>query len=200
MSGAPTTGFTLVTPATWYRFDLAGRPALLHRRRLRRLVADRLGPDPPRPGRPQLAEEVTDLLRASIAEAQAQGAVHLAVCADLVGGLPVSASMLVHVRDRSADPTGGDLARLADALGRDAEVVALPTGPAVRHRHRGAPAPGGHPVQVLESEVVQYHLPLPGGDRWLMLTFSTPCLPVAEALVELFDAIAGTVRWQHGPG
>jgi hypothetical protein len=39
------------------------------------------------------------------------------------------------------------------------------------------------------------HIPVPGGSAWLLPSFSTPLVPLADALVGLFDAIAGTLRW-----
>ena len=33
------------------------------------------------------------------------------------------------------------------------------------------------------------------GETALLLTFSSPLVPVADALAELFEAVAGTVRW-----
>jgi hypothetical protein len=50
---------------------------------------------------------------------------------------------------------------------------------------------------------VDYTFPIPGDSRrWLAVTFSTPGAgdpgdQVAEALVELFDAIMTTFRWRH---
>jgi hypothetical protein len=32
-----------------------------------------------------------------------------------------------------------------------------------------------------------------------MLNFSTPMEPIADTMVELFDAIAGTLRWPGTP-
>jgi hypothetical protein len=47
-----------------------------------------------------------------------------------------------------------------------------------------------------EDTVVEYFVPVPDRDEVLMLTFSTPLEPIADAMVELFDAVAGTLRWQ----
>lgn len=67
----------------------------------------------------------------------------------------------------------------------------LPAGPAARLRRRqSAPTTNG---QVVPVESVQYFVPLPVGDRLVLLSFSTPCLGLAEAFVELFDTIAETL-------
>jgi hypothetical protein len=40
---------------------------------------------------------------------------------------------------------------------------------------------------------MQTLVPLPGVDRVLVLTCSSPVLPLAEDLLDLFDAISGTL-------
>jgi hypothetical protein len=39
------------------------------------------------------------------------------------------------------------------------------------------------------------HVPVPDSSAWLLLSFSTPLAPLADALVGMFDAVAGTLRW-----
>jgi len=41
------------------------------------------------------------------------------------------------------------------------------------------------------------YVPVPGRPEMLLLSFSTPIDPIADAMVALFDAIAGSLRWQH---
>lgn len=43
---------------------------------------------------------------------------------------------------------------------------------------------------------VQYFVPVPGVPSLLVLSFSTPNLPLAEVFVELFDAMAQTLQWR----
>jgi hypothetical protein len=75
------------------------------------------------------------------------------------------------------------LTELADD-GSEVSATETATGPAVRR---------------LRSEagvtLVDYFLPMPARTGMLALSFSTPVEPLAEALVMLFDAIAGSVRW-----
>ncbi|WP_328770984.1 hypothetical protein [Streptomyces sp. NBC_00286] len=42
---------------------------------------------------------------------------------------------------------------------------------------------------------VEYHVPVPGTAAFLLLTFSTPLEPVADAMADLFDAITGSLTW-----
>jgi hypothetical protein len=78
-------------------------------------------------------------------------------------------------------------ARLADTLGRDdrqVTLVDLPAGQAVRVRSEDLP-----------NTNLDIHVPVPGSSAYLLLSFSTPLAPLADALVGMFDAIAGTLRW-----
>lgn len=88
----------------------------------------------------------------------------------------------------------GGLARLTDGTGAASTVVELSAGPAVRLRRRGSAE--GPDARVVEVEMLQYFVVVPGAARLLLLTFSTPNVALADALVELFDAIASTLRWR----
>jgi len=39
-------------------------------------------------------------------------------------------------------------------------------------------------------------LPVPGGAQLLLLSFSTVVDPIADAMVALFDSMAGSLRWR----
>jgi hypothetical protein len=43
---------------------------------------------------------------------------------------------------------------------------------------------------------VQYFVPLPGSTDLVLLSFSTPNLGLADAMVELFDAMAESLQWR----
>lgn len=40
-----------------------------------------------------------------------------------------------------------------------------------------------------------FYFSVPGSGAWLLLGFSGPDGPLVPAMAELFDAIAGTLRW-----
>jgi hypothetical protein len=42
---------------------------------------------------------------------------------------------------------------------------------------------------------LDYQLPVPGTEAHLLLTFSTPLVEIADAMVELFDAVAASLTW-----
>ena len=66
------------------------------------------------------------------------------------------------------------------------------TPPALRVRKGVRPTVVGREV---DTDVVQYFVPVPGGDRLVVLTFSTPIAALADGFAGLFDAIAGTLRF-----
>jgi hypothetical protein len=79
--------------------------------------------------------------------------------------------------------------------GASAVVVDLPSGRAVRRQRVDvvdAGEIGAPPDQ--QSVLVDYSFPGPDGSL-LLLSFSSPLVSVADALAELFEAVAGTVRW-----
>lgn len=42
---------------------------------------------------------------------------------------------------------------------------------------------------------MSFYFSVPGSGAWLLLSFSGPDGPLASAMADLFDAIAGTLRW-----
>ena len=44
---------------------------------------------------------------------------------------------------------------------------------------------------------LQVYVPVPNRTEMLLLSFSTPMDPIADAMVTLFDAIAGSLRWKQ---
>ncbi|MGW7241670.1 hypothetical protein [Streptomyces sp. NPDC054804] len=42
---------------------------------------------------------------------------------------------------------------------------------------------------------MDYQLIVPGSDMHLLLTFSTPLVQIADPMVDLFDAVAGSLTW-----
>lgn len=189
----PVEGIRLATPADWFDLDLDPRTSDAS---IRQLVRERV------PGRhpDQVARrrELTDLLLQATRQARLQGAVLASVLATVMAGRPVSADLLAAVTPVAGEvdlPALGD--RLAAEPGpteklRDLGVVELPAGPALRIRKGVRPTVLGREV---DTEVVQHFVPVPGGERMMVLTFSTPVVVLADAFAELFDAIAGTLRF-----
>ncbi|MFB6786077.1 hypothetical protein ACFCWT_05275 [Streptomyces olivaceus] len=158
---------------------------------------------------PHLKEELRGDLRRRAAKAYRSGGIELYLSLQAVGPFTIPASLLVTLAPlRHAEPLPPE--DLARALAEDADdedagtpvpevgVEELAAGTAVRVR-RLAPQPGGAapgaPDGDHASVSVEYHLPVPGTTAYLLLTFSTPLEPIADAMAGLFDAIAGSLTW-----
>jgi len=57
-------------------------------------------------------------------------------------------------------------------------------------------APAGTGIRTHGSATdTLFYFSVPGSGAWLLLAFSGPDGPLASAMADLFDAIAGTLRW-----
>ncbi len=134
---------------------------------------------------PHLKRRLREELLAQAGAAYDQGGIELYLSMQRAGALTVPASLLVTLL-----PPG----RASEAA--DATVVDLAAGTALRRRGRaGADGDGG---EALPSVTLDYQLPVPGTGTQMLLTFSTPLVQIADAMVELFDAVAGSLRWRAG--
>ncbi len=122
-----------------------------------------------------------------------QGGVVLYLSFLEAGGIPLSASLLVSRLHRRFD---GLDAVAALAGSGEVELMTLPAGRAARLVRRERSKQSRKLGSEFEDTVVEYFVPVPDRDEVLMLTFSTPLEPIADAMVGLFDAVAGTLRWQ----
>lgn len=179
-------GYELLLPPGWWRIPAEPVAA---RRSIRTLLDRRLAHLP----RDEVAAQRAELearLRDLVSNAQEIGAVDVLVPVDPVGGLPVAASCVVTIVPGSAS-----VAALAARMGEGAEeheVVEIAGRPAVRVR-RLRPVPD---EEDLKATVIEHVVPVPGGAETLVLSWSTPMAPFAEALTELFDAVAASLRWR----
>lgn len=154
---------------------------------------------------PHLKDELRKDVRRRSAKAARSGGVELYLSLQQVGPFTIPASLLVTLAPlRHPQPLPAQA--LAEALAADGEatvsVEELPSGEAVRVRRltgtgTGRPEPdtGGGPDEPHRSVLVEYHVPVPGTTAFLLLTFSTPLEPIADAMAELFDAVATSLTW-----
>ncbi|MEW2524930.1 hypothetical protein [Streptomyces sp. NPDC047071] len=145
-------------------------------------------------GGPLLRERLVGELRKGAKGAGRVGGVELYLSLLTLGGVPLASSLLV-----SLTPDGWPGCRTAGDLARRlaAEVVELAgAGEAVRERRTEAPDPERLMGGTLSTTTVVYNVPVPASTAWLTLTFSTPMEALAPRMVELFDAVAGTLHWQ----
>lgn len=201
MTGPPR--FTMVLPAEWQPFDFD--PAT-QRWSIDRMVRRALGTSERlEPLRRDAARAYRELLEG----AADRGGFFGATLGTEVAGHPVAASVLAFLVPAPAGPDGRPTVS-TDQLAVDlsepvageellgCEVVDLPIGPSVRLRARvgaGATSADGAEPRV---EVVRFFTPRPPG-AMLVTAFSTPTLHVADALGELFDAMAATMAIDRAP-
>ncbi|MFF3889478.1 hypothetical protein [Streptomyces sp. NPDC001914] len=181
--------FGLITPEDWYRIPL--QPQEQREASVSALIRRQFAGVDDQPVLRRQAEE--HLTGAALAGAD-QGGVVLYLSFLAAAGIPLSASLLVsrvHERFDSLD--------VVAALTGQGEVVPV-TLPAAGRAARRRRTERSRETRKLGSDfddtIVEYFVPAPLNDETLMLTFSTPMEPIADAMVELFDAIAGTLRWQ----
>lgn len=205
----PPSDYQLLLPEGWFRVLLEPQERV---RSIDALVARQFaGIDDAPHVRRQLRQEL--LKRAS--EAFDDGGLELYLSLQHAGPLSIPASLLVTL---GRPPEGGalpSLEALASRMAADAKaqeelsLVDIAAGQALRLRSRTDPAgsrPGastgdgagerGDETYALPSVTLDYQVRVPGADAYLLLAFSTPLVPIADAMVELFDAIAGSLSWK----
>ncbi|MFF3379736.1 hypothetical protein ACFYXF_43140 [Streptomyces sp. NPDC002680] len=181
--------FGLVTPEDWYRIPLQPRERL--EASVNALIKRQFaGVDDQPILRRRTAEQLLDTAEAGVE----QGGVVLYLSFLEVGGIPLSASLLVSHLHRRFD---GLDAVAALAGSGEVELTRLLVGRAARLVRRERSKQTRKLGSEFEDTIVEYFVPVPDRDEVLMLTFSTPLEPVADAMVGLFDAVAGTLRWQR---
>jgi hypothetical protein len=150
------------------------------------------------------------------ADARGRGALAAALAIDSLEGSPLSAYVFVLDGPRGHPAGDGDadaeadaeidtlaeglrLPRPGDAGGREVDLVDLPAGRAVRARFLAETEPAPETNRVLLMDCVQHWIPVPGEPAVMVLSCSTPHIAVGDALAEVFDGIAQTVRIETAP-
>lgn len=181
-------------PADWWVVPLTNPGERQHAERalLDRQLAGRPEGDP-------LRTELAAALSSQTSAAAATGARLLALSLQQAAGVPIPASLVLHWLDELPRAEAGELlAELEDELqpepgteapGFSLDLALLPSGRALR-RVRVEGSSEATP----ESLVADYWIERPDGGL-VHLAFATPVLPLREALVNLFDSVAGGLRW-----
>jgi hypothetical protein len=178
----------MLMPATWIPLDLEPATRV-------RSIAGLLDPAAPAEAR----RRAQALLEATTYQAAKAGATLAYLFARVTEGGLVSASLLVSVVEAGpgAEATNPGAAAIAGALAEryGGEVGELTAGPAARVRRRQQVGPqGGLPGG--EAELVYWYVPHPTGRCIALLAFSTPNVDLGDEFGEVFEAIAGTLRWR----
>jgi hypothetical protein len=166
---------------------------------LARLVAAKVATVDPAQ-REEARARLTRSLGSALRDARAAGGLDVLISVAESHGVPIAASCLITYLDKDGDkvPLDGLLMDLA-ARGGQVTGTEIADGPAIRHQYEVSPPegslPAGEEPVATRVTMVDFFLPLPGRPGLLVLSFSTPVEPLAEALVMLFDAIAESLRW-----
>jgi len=136
---------------------------------------------------PELKRQVRNQFLRVAQYTYGNGGLELYVSLQTAGGLPLPASLVVTL---TPPPDKETLRitpnRLAKTLGNDGGQVTtteIPAGSAVRVRRQA------------DTTTLDIHVGVPESGAYLILSFSTPLDQLADAMVDLFDSIAGTLRW-----
>ncbi len=193
-------GWSLLLPPGWWHIPLDERRGqsvtTLLDRRLASLPRDRVA---------TLRRELDGELTRLVERAVANGAVEMYLNVDLMRGLPVAASCLVTVVPTGAAaalPAAELAAMMGERPGDEVGVLEVAGAPAARVRRREPATHADGLVDGLSTGEVavtrlQVYVPVPNTTEMLLLSFSTPMDPIADAMVALFDAIAGSLRWRQ---
>ncbi|POX57147.1 hypothetical protein C3489_02225 [Streptomyces sp. Ru71] len=186
-SQAPPEDYSLIVPDGWFRIPLEPDQWKSSIRAFTDRVFD---------GRDDavvLKRELSRSLRERAEAGYRNGGVELYVSTASVGPVPLAASLLV-----SVVPPGEEIGSAVTGKRRAQEVstVQLPfAGTATRRRRRVIPEAEEASGNQLPVTTVDYAVRVPLTSASLLLTFSTPLDPFADAMVDLFEAIAKSLRW-----
>lgn len=156
---------------------------------------------------PHLRRLLREELLARATDAFDEGGIELYISLQQAGALTIPASLLITLvrprRPGAGLPSPTDLAQALGAesgAGQTISVIELAAGTAMRVQVDPEETPTGtqrsEDQYELPSLTVDYQLAIPHTDAHLLLTFSTPLIQIADAMADLFGAIAGSLKWQ----
>jgi len=193
-------GFALTVPQSWFELDL--RPATRDAS-IRTLVEERVR------DQPELVQHrstIVSLLRRQARQAWDAGALYCACLVEPTDEGPITGAVTVSVVD--GPPQGANSERLTPLLER--LTPKQPSGPddtwtrvevvSVEGAGDAARTAGVEDVDLPEGTgwirtvLMQTFVPVPGERRVVLLTCSSPVLPLADVLLDLFDAVSSSLR------
>ncbi|WAU79079.1 hypothetical protein O1Q96_04515 [Streptomyces sp. Qhu-G9] len=191
---SPPKDYGLIVPDGWFQIRL--EPGLWDRGIIALAEQQFRGVD----NAPHVRERMMRDLQKQAKMAFRHGGIELYMSTLTVGDVPLASSLLVSISPPDSWPRGATVHQLAARIAapkKDVSLVNLPVaGEAARERYREDPDPAAQMGNTLPTTTLTYYVPVPAADKWLMLSFSTPVDPLADQMVELFDAVAGTLHWK----
>jgi len=196
------TSYRLALPPPWRRIALDGTAEST----ITTIVDDVAAKHTPREVSPdQIGPKKRELVRElmiQVNEARDNGGVDLYLPLEQIRGYSVQASFVVNRVIPDATMTAEEVPGVMTALLRDAAAGPVTVADTVWvRRERAVPRDGDDTV---DSVRVEYFTAVPGQARaWILVSFSAAGAPIVgpdgegNMLVELFDAIMTTWRWQY---
>jgi hypothetical protein len=188
--------YTVVLPPEWIRVSLTGGSDQAVKD-----ITARMFRHLPRDGFFEERRSLEALVTETVRNARANNGLDLFLPVEQMQGRSLAASFVVGGVLLKEDLDELETLALVGDLAAGGSVVDLGGVPGARTERAepGDPASG----MDIATRRVDYMVPIPGQTRrWLSITFSTPgggdpADQVADALVELFDAIMTTFRWRQ---
>lgn len=198
--------YSIVDIPGWENLSLNSADRDAVEARLKVLAHETLPEDAPRDSATPFRMEVLRHLTRAVEDARAAGAGLIHLPTQRLGGVTMPASYTVSEwRDTEGEAAAPDL--VLQALAGNAtgltRLVDLDGQPGLREEEVVTPSTAGDPVADRPARRVTYTVASPTDIRsWVVFTFATigqadPAGPLADALVELFDAHLTTLRWSE---
>jgi len=206
----PISSFVIALPPGWVRLPvLPGEATALHRM-IEEIIAEVLPATMPRDATEPWRGEFRKRLSTAAAEAADAGASAIYLPVTPVNGVVLPVSIIEsEVEDEAKEDAGSvimDLLGSAGADGDGGELRMLDGARAARTETVTTKVKphGDWPVVTTRQIVFTIETPHRRG-RWVVMSFSAisgdnPSAALSDALVLLFDALIGTLRWMDAPG
>jgi hypothetical protein len=173
--------FVVALPPGWVRIPLDGR----EKARAAALAAAKTS-SLTQLDRQAAQQKLTKVIRDALSQAYTLGGTDILLSLADLNGVPLVASCLVTYAEHHKPVSLSDLENELRKHGNGGVTAPKVAGyPAVRH----------HYIEDLMTRT-DFHTRVPGRAGLITFAFSAPAGPLADAMAELFDAMAATLRWR----
>jgi hypothetical protein len=199
-------GYSIVDIPGWENLPLSSADRADVDARLVTLAHETISEEMPRDSATPFRREMHKHLTRIVDQARSSGAGLICLPTRRIGETAVPASYTVS-EWRDAEPVEADPATFLRVLAEHStgavKLVDLDGQPALREEEIEAADPAADPLALYAARRVSYTVASPADPRgWVLFTFATigngsPTGPLADALVNLFDAQLSTLRWSE---